>query len=231
MRWCGRLSWRIFLISFGVVGTFFFITLSSGGAQTTLDKRQPMLMTSYKWAGLTERQREIYIRGFLETVSFIMYGHSKIDDEQHAKIFSDWTLCTERQSFSRWQTYNWVLHGKTEETVAAQFYDLAPIVCKDSVGKGNKKWRTVWLLKPEEWRSLSLHDRAIYLMAYVETVYAETRLAKDAANERKLDICIASIGIEGLLSSMEQTKIEWQFPLPWSVSRALGMACEERDKK
>jgi hypothetical protein len=25
---------------------------------------------------------------------------------------------------------------------------------------------------------------------------------------------------------MEQTKIEWQFPLPWSVSRALGATCK-----
>ena len=85
------------------------------------------------------------------------------------------------------------------------------------------------ILKPEEWKSLSLNDRAIYLMAYLETVYAATRRAKDAANERKLDICIASVGIEGLISSMEQTKIEWQFPLPWSVSRAFGSACKGRE--
>lgn len=225
MRWCGRISWRLFLISSWVVPTFFLITLSTAGAQTTLDKRQPMLMTSYKWAGLTERQREIYTRGFLETASFVMYGHSQKGDEQHAKGFSDWTLCAERQTFSSWQTHDWDF-GKTEQTVAAQFYDLAPIVCKIFVGKGDKRWRTVWLLKSEEWRSMSLYDRAIYLMAYAETVYAATHRTKDAATERKLDICIASIGIEGLLSSMEQTKIEWQFPLPWSVSRALGRACE-----
>jgi hypothetical protein len=102
------------------------------------------------------------------------------------------------------------------------------IVRKDWAGKGDKSWRPVWLLKPAEWKSLSLHDRAIYLMAYAETVYAATRRAKDAANQRKLDICIASVGIEGLISSMEQTKIEWQFPLPWSVSRAFGSACKDR---
>ncbi len=159
-------------------------------------------------------------------MSFILYSHSQKDDEQHAKTFSDWTLCAQGQRLCSWQTFDWVLRGKTEETGAAQFYDLAPIVCKDLVGKGDKTWRTVWLVKPAEWKSLSLHDRAIYLMAYVETVFAATRRAKDTGNERKLDICIASVGIEGLISSMEQTKIEWQFPLPWSVSRALGTACK-----
>jgi hypothetical protein len=64
-------------------------------------------------------------------------------------------------------------------------------------------------------------------MAYVETVYVATQRAKDTENERKLDICLASAGIEGLVSSMEEIKIEWQFPLPWSVSRALGATCKE----
>jgi len=228
MMWVVRLPWLILVTASLVAPVFSLIVLSVAGAQTTLGKPQPMLMTNYKWAFLAERQREIYTRGFLETVSFILYGHSQKDNEQHAKILSEWTLCAERQPLSSWQTLDWALSGKTEETVAAQFYDVASLVCKESAGKGDKSWRPVWLLKPAEWKSLSLHDRAIYLMAYAETVYAATRRAKDATNERKLDICIASAGIEGLISSMEQTKIEWQFPLPWSVSRAFGSVCKDR---
>jgi hypothetical protein len=195
-------------------------------AQTTLDHRQPVLMTSYKWDSLTERQRGIYIRGFLETVAFIVYSHSRPGNEHDAQILSDWTQCAERQPLSSWQTYDWAIRGELDKTVAAQFYDLGSIVCKDVAGKGDKKGRMLWLLKPAEWKSLSLRERAIYLMAYVETVFAATRRTKDAANERKLDICIASAGIEGLISSMEQTKIEWQYPLPWSVARALGATCK-----
>ncbi len=183
-------------------------------------------MTEYKWASLTDRQREIYVKGFLETVSFILYSYSRQDDKQHAQTFSDWTTCAERRPLSSWLTLDWTIRGQTEKTVAAQFYDSASLVCKDSLGKGDKKWRGVWLLKPEEWKSLSLHDRAIYLMAYVETAFAANQRANDSANLRKLDICVASAGIEGLISSMEQTKIEWQYPLPWSVSRALGATCK-----
>jgi hypothetical protein len=200
----------------------------SARSQTTLAKPQPRLMTDYKWAWLTPQQREIYTKGFLETTSFYLYSYSRKDDEEHAKIFSDWTACAESVPLSRWQTLDWTIRGETQKTVAAQFYDIASIVCKELVGKGDKKWRSVWLLKPAEWKSLSLHDRAIYLMAYAETVFQTARRSKNASDERKLDICLASAGIEGLLSSMEQTKIEWQFPLPWSVSRAMGATCKDK---
>ncbi len=219
-----RASQRV-LVFLVIASSFISIDLSLAEAQMTLDRPQPRLMPEYKWASLSERQRGIYVRGFLETVSFVLYGHSQQNNEEHAQIFSDWTLCAERQLLSRWQTLDWGL-GELEKTAAAQFYDAAPSVCKDSARKGDKTWRTVWLLKPAEWKSLSLHDRAIYLMAYVETFFAGSQRAKDTANERKLDICIAKAGIEGLISSMEQTRIESQYPLPWSVSRALGATCK-----
>ena len=75
--------------------------------QTTLDHRVPLLMTEYKWASLTDRQREIYVRGFLETVSFMLYSRSQKDNEEHAKTFSDWRFCAEKQPVSRWQTLDW----------------------------------------------------------------------------------------------------------------------------
>ncbi len=55
----GRLPWRIFVFSSLVAPAFSLMALSFAGAQTTLGKRQPMLMTEYKWASLTERQHEI----------------------------------------------------------------------------------------------------------------------------------------------------------------------------
>jgi hypothetical protein len=167
----------------------------------------PLLMTEYKWASLTDRQREIYVRGFLETASFMLYSRSQKDNEEHAKTFSDWRFCAEKQPVSRWQTLDWTIRGELDKTAAAQFYEIGAIVCKEAVGKGDKTWRPLWLLKPAEWKSLSLRDRAIYVMAYVETVYVATRRAKDTANERKLDICLASAGKEGLISSMEATKL------------------------
>ena len=50
--------------------------------------------------------------------------------------------------------------------------------------------------------------------------------AGDGGGENGGSVNWASAGIEGLISSMEQTTVEWQFPLPWSVSRAVGMTCK-----
>ena len=197
------------------------------GAQVTLGKREPRLMSSYKWASLTEQQRDIYVKSFLETVSFILYSHSRKDNQQQAQVYSDWTACAERKPLSAWKPLEWMVEGKLERTVSAQLFDSAAAVCKDFVGKGDAKWRSVWLLKPADWKALSIHDRALYLMAYFETVFFSAQRAKDAANERKLDICVASAGIEGLISSMERTQVEWQFPMPWTVSRVLGATCKE----
>jgi len=213
-------------LRFIVVCSYVLLVLAPATAQTTLDKRQPRLMTAYKWAGLTENQRDIYVKGFLETLSFGLYSRSRPGNEHDAAIVSDWTACAERTPRSSWQTFDWSLRGETEKTVAAQFYDVASLICKDVAGKGDKTLRPVWLLKQQEWKRLSLHDRAIYLMAYTETAFAMNQRMKDSAAERDLDICIASAGIEGLISSMEQTSIEWQYPLPWSVSRAVGATCK-----
>jgi hypothetical protein len=163
---------------------------------------------------------------FSRKVSFVLYGQAQPGNEQHAQAFSDWTLCAERQPLSRWRTLDWGL-GELNRTATAQFFDIAPVACQDWASKGDKKQRPVWLLKPAEWKSFSTHDRAIYLMAYVETLFAGSQRAKDTANERKLDTCIARAGIEGLIASLEKTSIEWQFPLPWSVSRALGATCKK----
>jgi hypothetical protein len=209
-----------------LVEAFVLISSTVVYAQMTLNRPEPRLMTESKWSSLTERQRGIYVRGFLETVSFFLYGQAQPGNEQHAQAFSDWTLCAERQPLSRWRTLDWGL-GELTKTVAAQFFDLAPVACQDSANKGDKKLRPVWLLKPSEWKSFSTHDRAIYLMAYVETFFAGSQRAKDTENERKLDTCIARVGIEGLIDSLERTNMEWQYPLPWSVSRALGVACKK----
>jgi hypothetical protein len=45
---------------------------TSASAESRRDST--MLMTESKWSSLTEAQRGLYIKGFLETVSFVMYS-------------------------------------------------------------------------------------------------------------------------------------------------------------
>jgi len=39
-----------------------------------------LLMTPYKWSGLTDAQRALYVKSFLETTSFAMYRRDLPDD-------------------------------------------------------------------------------------------------------------------------------------------------------
>jgi hypothetical protein len=103
-----------------------------------------------------------------------------------------------------------------DRTAASQFFEFASVACKDTVGTGNTKWRPARLVSTREWTGLSLRDKAIYIMAYVETIVDIIRRSKDPNRDRQLvhlDVCIATRGIEGLLSAMEQTPIEPQYPL------------------
>lgn len=62
-------------------------------------------------------------------------------------------------------------------------------------------------------------------MGYIETVYEAGRSMKRHDDLRHLDICLGHQGIEGVPDALEMIEMEWQYPLPWSVSRALGKAC------
>lgn len=200
------------------------LTVSTAQGQTPFDAPPPRLMTQEKWASLTTKQKDIYIIGFLETVSFSMYGRSRQDDERQAQIFSTWTVCAESRPVQFWQPIG-PLPGEGDRTLATELFHASLKACKDSVGKADVKWRPVWLLKTAEWKSLSPGDRAIYLMAYTETSFEMARISKDTHRQHRLTRCIASAGIEAFLASMEQITIWWDAPLPWSVSRALGKTC------
>jgi hypothetical protein len=213
-----------------VVLTLLCLLALATSASAESRRDDTMLMTEYKWASLTDAQRALYIRGFLETVSFVLYNHSRRENQADAQVFSDWTACAEREALSRWQTYGWEIKGELDRTAAYQFYEGAPIVCKAIAGTGDKTLRPVRFISVQAWKTLSLRDKAIYIMAYVETVAESIRREKDQARERQLSICIGSQGIEGLLSAMEQTSIEAQYPLPWSVSRILGKACRQEQE-
>jgi hypothetical protein len=95
-------------------------------AQMTLNRPQPRLMTESKWSSLTERQHGIYIRGFLETVSFFLYSQAQPGNEHQAQAFSDWTLCAERQPLSRWRTLDWGLGELDNPLSAGRDRDFRP---------------------------------------------------------------------------------------------------------
>ena len=182
-----------------------------------------LLMTPYKWSGLTDAQRALYVKSFLETTSFAMYRRDLPDAAQ--KDFSAWTVCAETKPIESWQPLGWMIKGELKRTAAAQFTEMALDSMPEFRGKDLKKRPPVQLVSRKEWQSLGLRDRAIYLMGYIETVYEAGRAMKLNKDVRYLDICLEHQGIEGVLGALETTEMEWQYPIPWSISRVLGKAC------
>lgn len=191
-----------------------------GGKETSI-----LLMTSSTWDGFDKDQRGLYVKGFLETVSFIMYGYVPQNSET-AKDFSDWTACAQHEQPSRWMPLDW-LFGDLNRTAASQFFRIAHTVCEKDLGKGDKTWTPVRLVSKADWSSLSRADREIYVTAYIETTYEMLKRGQQLDQVREIEKCVKRRELEGIMKEVDKIAVEWQYPLPWSVSRGLGNACRE----
>jgi hypothetical protein len=195
------------------------------------------LMIPSRWADLSEHERSIYTIGALETWSFVLYGHS--DPEQARGDLSDFVACVKGESIDRFTTALWIF-GDIQKSVAEHIFDVTPMVCGKYSGKGDRSGRPLKILSRSQWGSFQLKTKEIYLIAYVEMAYqlekvvssrGETGAENGAGrNLRALENCLASVGIQGVLSQVvgDETKFfEWQYPLPWSISKSLGRECKK----
>ena len=183
------------------------------------------LMPMLKWEDLSEGQKELYVKGFLETFSFFVYGMSKRDQES-AQYFSDWTACTMGEPAKRWigVMSDW-LFGDLKATAASQLWKTSGIVCQKYRGKGNKQWKPVQLVSSDEWTNLSPENKEIYATSYIETEDVANHKAKQDATIEHLESCMKNGGEKRFLDAVKTIPVERQNPLPWSISKALGIAC------
>ena len=181
-------------------------------------------MPNWKWDHLSEKQQELYVKGFLETFSFFVYGISTKDKESGQK-FSDMTACAEYEPAKRWtQMPDW-LFGDLKATVASQCFKNSGYICQKYIGKGDGKWKPIQLVSANEWSQLSPEDKEIYGTAYLETADVMSRKAKQDKNVEHLENCIKNGGDARFLAAVQSIPIESENPMPWSVAHALGKAC------
>jgi hypothetical protein len=184
-----------------------------------------LLMTSSAWDGLSKDQQSLYVKAFLEAVSFIMYGYVP-HNSQTVTNFSDWTACAKQEPPSRWTPLDWVF-GNLNQTAVSQFFKIASAVCQKDVGKGDRTWNPVYLVSKADWSTLSPGDREIYVKGYVETSYEMLKRMRLLNQVRAQEDCVGIRGMEGIMKEVDATTIDWRYPLPWSVSQGLGSACRE----
>jgi len=198
----------------------------------------------YQWSEFTEREREIYVKAVLETWSFSLYRMP--DQQQSAADFSAFTACAETEKASRF-IFLLYLSGEVDKPVVSHIFDKTPLICKEYTNKGDGSWRPVRLIQQGDWRKYNDKEKKSYVKGYVDfshflwnrmATHLESKdkstldqaalrsLNKLKKDQEGLGKCMDEIGIEGLLRTISSQKIEWQYPLPWSVATALGNTCK-----
>jgi hypothetical protein len=182
------------------------------------------LMSTSGWNDLSETQRELYVEGFLETLSFFAYG-SSARDAKAAQSFSDWTACAEHEPPKRWTIMVDWLFGKLETSGAWQCFKASEVICKPYEGKGDRSWKLLQLVSSAGWNKFSAQDKQIYAIAYAETGDLMLRRTKQDSNANKLENCMKNGGDQRFFTAAKNISVETQYPMPWSVASALGNAC------
>ncbi len=184
------------------------------------------LMTPHKWAGLTESEVNIYAQAFLETMSFVSYGYLPKDRKDAVEQFSTFTRCAETEDITRWRPYKWP-YVQDSGTAADDLQSTAALLCEKYMSKGDTSLRAVRLISRSAWQAFSPREKAIYLMGYIETGQAYVKRIGDREMQEFIRNCVEyGIGLEGILGELDHITYEWQYPLPWSISRAVGVACK-----
>jgi hypothetical protein len=182
------------------------------------------LMPMLQWNDLSDSQQELYVKGFLETLSFMAYG-SAPRDQKDAQRFSDWTACAEHEPAKSWTgMYDWQF-GKLQASGAWQCFKASSMICEKYTGKGDGRWKPIQLVSTSEWKRFTPQDKEVYAIAYAETADLMSRLTKQDTNANKLENCVKHGGDQRFFSAAKEISVETQYPMPWSVSRALGNTC------
>ncbi len=82
------------------------------------------------------------------------------------------------------------------------------------------------LVTKEEWLSYGDTERKFYVSAYVETALELAVLMDQKEDVAKLTRCMKNKGIDKVLERLTVMEMEWQFPMPWSISTAVGATCK-----
>lgn len=193
-----------------------------------------LLITPYIWAGLPQPEQDVYTAAALETWSFVLYGMGAAKGKQPSQQLSDFVACAKAGTLQRFTVGGWLFGQGLDQSMAAHIFENAPGVCGEYAGRGNGSPQPLHLYEKADWMSFDARRREVYVIAYVEMADHLERLQASAsgqsaktANYVALERCLAATGIEGLLAQLaqDQGKFEWEYPLPWSISKSVGAAC------
>ena len=200
------------------------------GADSALKgyKSPLVLLPPIEWAdgdGSSPKE-QAYFHGALETYGFILFSYWPRDTELEQQ-FSDFRRCVEDNKDRRWNLFGWLWGESLEASAAAQLIrETIPLVCQEYAGKGRGGWNPPQIIGKREWQSYSSTQRMFYVGAYVETALELMVLMQRSEDVTLLTQCMKEKGLDRILEELEGINFEWQHPMPWTVSRAVGTSCK-----
>jgi hypothetical protein len=108
---------------------------------------------------------------------------------------------------------------------AWQCFEASEEICKKYTGKGDGQWKPVQLVSSIEWKNFAPKDREVYAIAYAETGDLMLRRTKQDSKANKLENCMKNGGDKRFFTAANNISVETQYPMPWSLARALGSTC------
>ena len=148
-------------------------------------------------------------------------------DPKLEQQFSDYRQCVEDNQNRSWPLFGWLWGESLEASAAAQLVrQTIPLVCREYAGKGNGGWNPPRIVSKREWQGYSDVERMFYVSAYIETGLELMVLSHQNEDVNLLTQCMKNKGIDKVLEKLGEIEIEWQYPMPWTVSKALGTVCK-----
>lgn len=191
--------------------------------------KSPLVMLPpIEWAGGdgSSPKEQAYFHGALETYGFILYAHWAQTPETEQQ-YSDFRKCVEDDPQRRWPLSGWLFGTSLEASAAAQLVrESVPLVCREYAGRGSGGWDPPRIVSKEEWQAYSDTERKFYVSAYVETALELMVLMERKEDIALLTQCMESKGINTVLAKLAAMEVEWQYPMPWTVSTAVGATCK-----
>jgi len=186
-----------------------------------------VILPPIEWAGGdgSSPKEQAYFHGALETYGFILYGYWPRTPEFEQQ-FSDFRKCTEDNKRRSWPLSGWLFGTSLDASAAAQLIrEMIPIACREYAGKGNGGWEPPRIVSKEGWEGYGDVERRFYVSAYIETALELMVLMEQNEDIAVFTQCMKSKGIDEVLKRLGDMEVEWQFPMPWTISTAVGSTC------
>ena len=211
----------------GILGILLIaLTCGEVGAQTTKTAGPFPIVTWHQWNQLSDGEKKIYTEGFLETLSFQFYAYLP-DDIKAREQFAAFTRCVEKEPLDRWRPLDWdVFVRHLDRTVAEQLLPYVWTICKPFLGHSGSSLEPVKLIEKGQWEKMSNEEKNLYFTAYIETAYALSKGRDQTKMADEIFSCMSKIQVAKVRTSLDEVSYEWKYPLPWSVSKAFGSACQ-----